>query len=297
MRAENPVTGSPPCDSRAVRRHFEGLAGDYDRHAALEQEVCRRLLERCEHSRLQPLRILDLGCGSGSAAAALKRRFRKAQVIGVDLAPSMLAGLRRRSSLLRPLRGVCGDVAALPFSRGSADLLFANLVNFWSPDPAALFDEYRRVLRPQGLLLFTTLGPATFRELREAWRAVDPAVTLPYFPDLLEVGDALMAAGFREPVMDTETITLRYPRFDALAEEMEATAASLLIRGWARWRTQQGCLEEAFAPLLQDGRYPLSYEVVYGTAFGPPAGPPRRPAGGDVVTISVDNLLKPRPMA
>jgi malonyl-CoA O-methyltransferase len=289
------AVAAPP-DPRAVRARFDSLAERYDQHAALEQEVCRRLLERCEFSRLQPLRVLDLGCGTGAAAAALKRRYRQAQVIGVDASPAMLASLRRRSSLLWPLRGVCGDVAALPFPPGSVDLLFANLVNFWSPQPAALFGEYRRVLRPDGMLLFTTLGPGTFRELREVWASVDPEVTLPDFADILEVGDALLAAGFREPVMDMEVITLQYPRLEAMAEELEATAVSLLISGWERWRAQRDRLQAAYASLLTGGRCPLSYEIVYGTAFGPPEGQPRRTAGGDVVTFSVDSLLKSRPM-
>jgi malonyl-CoA O-methyltransferase len=222
--------------------------------------------------------------------------FRKAQVIGVDVAPSMLAGLQRRSGLLRPLRGVCGDISALPFAADSVDLLFANLVNYWSPDPAVVFDEYRRVLRPDGMLLFTTLGPGTFPELRVAWSAVDPQVLLPHFPDLLEVGDALVAAGFREPVMDTEQITLFYPSLAALAEELEATATALLIPGWERWRAEKTRLEAAFSSHLAGTRLPLGYEIVYGTAFGPREGQPRRTAGGDVVTFSVDSLLKSRPM-
>jgi malonyl-CoA O-methyltransferase len=296
MHANRPGPGASAPDRPTISRQFDRLAAGYDRHAALEQEVCRRLLERCGFSRRPPQRILDLGCATGGAAAALKRMFRQAEVIGVDVAPSMLAALRRRSGLLRPLRGVCADIAALPFAAGSVDLLFANLVNHWSPDPAAVLDEYRRVLRPDGLLLFTALGPDTFRELRQAWSVVDPQVLLPHFPDLLEVGDALVAAGFREPVMDMEKITLHYPRLEALAGELEATAMSLLIPGWARWRAEIGRLEAAFAPLLVGARYPLSYEIVYGTAFGPREGQPRRTAGGDVVTFSVDNLLKSRPM-
>jgi malonyl-CoA O-methyltransferase len=296
MRADSPGTGSSPPDRSTISRQFDRLAAGYDRHAALEQEVGRRLLERCGFSRRPPQRILDLGCATGGAAAALKRRFRQAQVIGVDVAPSMLAGLRRRSSLLRPLRGVCADIAALPFAAGSTDLLFANLVNHWSPDPAAVLDEYRRVLRPDGMLLFTALGPGTFRELREVWSAVDPEVLLPHFPDLLEVGDALVAAGFREPVMDMEIITLHYPRLEALVGELEATATALLIPGWNRWKEEKSRLEAGFAPLLVGARYPLSYEIVYGTAFGPREGQPRRTPAGDVVTFSVDNLLKSRPM-
>ena len=159
-----------------------------------------------------------------------------------------------------------------------------------------MIDDSRYGLLPDGMLLFTTLGPGTFRELREAWASVDPQVLLPHFPDLLEVGDALVAAGFREPVMDMEHITLHYPSLEALAGELEATASALLIPGWERWRAERPRLEAAFSPHLVGTRFPLGYEVVYGTAFGPREGQPRRTAGGDVVTFSVDSLLKSRPM-
>jgi malonyl-CoA O-methyltransferase len=283
-------------DPSTVRRAFNRVADHYDRHAALEQEVGRRLLERSDFQRRPPQRILDLGCGTGVGSLALKQKFRRAQVIGLDFAPAMLQRLRRRSTLLKPLRPVCGDIAWLPFARHSFDLLFSNLANYWSPAPGQLFDEWRRVLRPDGLLLFATLGPATLAELGEAWAAVDASVALAALPDLMEIGDALMAAGFREPVMDTERITVRYPSFDALIEELEWTGSSLLVRGWDGWRTSRQRLEAAFAPLLIEGQFPLSYEIVYGTAFGPPEGQPRRTPTGDVVTFSPESLLKSRAM-
>jgi malonyl-CoA O-methyltransferase len=186
MRAINPGPGASPLDRRALSRHFDRLADGYERHAALEQEVCRRLLERCAFNRRPPRRILDLGCATGGAAAQLKRMFRQAQVIGVDAAPAMLAGLRRRSGLLRPLRGVCGDIAALPFAAASADLLFANLVNHWSPDQVWCSTN-TGVLRGRSAAL-SRWGRA-FRA-RGGLVAVDPQVLLPHFPDLLEVGDA-----------------------------------------------------------------------------------------------------------
>lgn len=277
-----------------MRLAFDGIARHYDRHAALEQEVGRRLLERCAFSRREPERILDLGCGTGATAEALKRQYRRAEVIGLDLAPAMLAGLKRRSGFLRPLRAVCGDVAALPFARSSADLLFANLVDYWVPDRGAVFDEYRRVLRPGGLLLFSTFGPATLGELREAAAAAGAAITLPKFPDLLEIGDALVAAGFSEPVMDMEIITLQYRGIGDLVAELEGTGSAWLADGWDQWTADAAALESAWAGLRTDGRYPLGFEIVYGTAFGPAEGQPRRTADGDVATFSVDSLLKSR---
>ena len=284
-------------DPNAIREGFNQAAGCYDAHAALEQEVCARLLERCSYQRRPPRRILDLGCGTGEGSRELKRRFRRAQVMGLDSSPAMLAQLRRRSSLLKPLQPVCGDMSRLPFAARSMDLLFSSMANHWSPDPASLYDEYRRVLRPEGMLLFATLGPGTLAELFEAWAAVGGAPALAPFPDLMVIGDALMAAGFGEPVMDTERITVRYRSLDALVQELECTGISLLVRGWGRWATARVRVEAAFAPYLVEGQYPLTYEIIYGTAFGPAEGQPRRTPDGDVATFSVDSLLKSRPMS
>ena len=216
-------------DPNAIREGFNQAAGCYDAHAALEQEVCARLLERCSYQRRPPRRILDLGCGTGEGSRELKRRFRRAQVMGLDSSPAMLAQLRRRSSLLKPLQPVCGDMSRLPFAARSMDLLFSSMANHWSPDPASLYDEYRRVLRPEGMLLFATLGPGTLAELFEAWAAVGGAPALAPFPDLMVIGDALMAAGFGEPVMDTERITVRYRSLDALVQELECTLSLIHI--------------------------------------------------------------------
>jgi malonyl-CoA O-methyltransferase len=278
-----------------IRDHFERIAGRYDQHTALEQEVCARLLERTAFKRRAPLQILDLGCGTGAGSAQLKQMFRKAQVTGMDTSLAMLSQLRRRSSMLRPLKAVCGDFGVLPFAVQSVDMVFSNLASYWCPDPMAMFSEFRRVIRPDCMLLFSTLGPGTMKELSEVWAGVDAEVEVPVFPDLLEIGNALVAAGFREPVMDMEIITLSYPQPDALFEELEATGASLLVRGWDRWKTARAALKQAFAPILKDGRYPLSFEIIYGVAFGPQDGQPVKTPEGDVVTFSVDSLRRTRP--
>lgn len=280
-----------------IQAHFDRISAVYDDHAALEQEVCRRLVERTVYQQREPGRILDLGCGTGAGAVALKDRYRKALVAGLDLAPAMLQRLRRRARWLKPVRAVCADIGVLPVASQSVDLVFSNLAAFWTRDPAAFFAEVRRVLRPGGMFLFSTLGRDTFAQLRAAWAAVDPGVEVPVFPDILEIGDALAAAGFAEPTLDTDLITLEYPRIDALCEELEATGSSLLVRGWGRWKGAVAQLERAWRPLTGDDRYPLGYEIVYGAAFGRPEPARRRDADPDVVTIAVDSLLKRRPLA
>jgi malonyl-CoA O-methyltransferase len=279
---------------QAIREAFERLANRYDEHAALEQEVCRRLLEKTAFRRNVPATVLDLGCGTGFGAGKLKQEFRKAQVIGLDTSMAMLSQLRSRSGMFKPLRGVCGDIGALPFATRSADMLVANLASYWCPEPMVMFAEFRRVLRPDGMLLFSTFGPGTMRELKAAWSFDDAEVELPDFPDLVDVGNALVAAGFREPVMDMEIISLSYPDLNAMFQELEATGTSLLVRGWDRRHFSRDRMEQTYCPFIQDGKYPLSFEIIYGVAFGPREGQPVKTPAGDVVTFSVEALRRNR---
>jgi malonyl-CoA O-methyltransferase len=281
---------SPLPEHKAVQLAFDRFAGIYDEHAALEQEVGLRLLERLEFHRLAPQRILDLGCGTGRTSAALKARFRKAQVIGLDSSRMMLAQLQRRSALLRPLRAVCADFAALPLPDRSSELIISNLALQWSTDLEPLFAEIRRVLAPGGMLLFSTLGPASFRELRTALADCDASASGREFADILDVGNALVAAGFQEPVMDAERITLNYPDSRALVTELGATGSALLLNAKHNLAEIVDCLDTAYQRFRVDGRFPVSYEIVYGAAFGPGEGQPRKTAQGDVVTFSVESL-------
>jgi len=281
-------------DHQAVRYAFDRIAGIYDEHAALEQEVGSRLLERLDFHRLAPQRIVDLGCGTGRASAELKARFRKAQVIGLDSSQMMLAQLRRRSALLRPLRAVCANFVALPLPDWSSELVISNLAMQWSIDLESLFTEIRRILAPGGMLLFSSLGPGSLRELRTALADCGVADSLREFADILDVGNALVAAGFQEPVMDAERITLSYPDSDTLLNELEATGSALLLSGKHNLADIVGGLDAAYQRFKVDGRYPVSYEIVYGAAFGPNEGQPRKTANGDVVTFSVESLRKSR---
>ena len=277
---------------RAVRRTFDRLASLYDGHAALEQEVASRLLDRLEFHRLTPQRIVDLGCGTGQASAGLKKRFTKAQVIGLDSSHAMLVQLQRRSGILRRLRAVCADMSALPLADQSSELLFSNLAMQWCPDPVSLFAEFRRVLTPGGMLLFSSFGPASLGELRAAWAQADGTAQTMEFVDILQVGDALMAAGFQEPVIDADRITVSYPDIDSLVRELEATGTSGLLQGRSSLAEAKDSLEKAYEPFRVEGKYPVTYEIIYGTAFGPPEGQPRKTPQGDVVTFSVESLRK-----
>ncbi len=280
---------------REVQRVFDQVAGRYDRHAALEQEIGSRLLERLEFQRRPAQRILDLGCGTGVSCAELKRSYRKAQVIGLDSSVAMLKRMLKRSGLLRRLQPVCADFTELPLADQSVDLVFSNLAFQWCSNPAALFNEIRRVLAPGGMLLFSSLGVGTFNELEAAWHSTHESSRMAPFADILELGDALMASGFQQPVMDAERISLNYPGISNLVEELEATGMAAYLSGDIPLREATSALEAAYEPFRLNGQYPVSFEVVYGTAFGPEDGQPRKTAQGDVVTFSVEALRKTKP--
>ena len=277
-------------DQFLVREVFDRAAGHYQSAAALELEVGSRLLERVTHQRLAPERIIDLGSATGHCAALLKKQFRKAEVIGVDSSSGMSRQLRKTSSFLRPLRSVCADLSSLPFSEGSADLVFSNLAMQWNEDFKQLTAELRRVIRPDGFLLFSTLGPDSMRELRDAATSVMHPIASRRFADMHNIGDALLSAGFTEPVVDSEVITIQYESFDVLLDELKATGAGTHFSGWGDLARKKSELQAVYEKYKIENRYPVTWEIVYGAAFGPQQGQPIKTDDGDLAAFSVDFL-------
>ncbi|MDX1656163.1 MAG: malonyl-ACP O-methyltransferase BioC [Candidatus Competibacteraceae bacterium] len=260
-------------DKALIRASFDRAAPHYDRVAVLQREVGRRLLERLELIRLEPQRILDAGCGTGTITAGLLRRYRKAQVVALDLALAMLPRARHHAPWLHRPALVCGDAEALPLADGSCDMVFSNLTFQWCADLDRLFGEIRRVLRPGGLLMFSTLGPDTLTELRQSWAAADGYNHVNAFIDMHDVGDALLRAGLCDPVMDAERLTLTYHQVNDLMRDLKVLGAHNVSQGRPHGLTGRGRLRamsrayERFRD--KDGKLPASYEVVYGHAWGP----------------------------
>lgn len=283
-----------PFDRDQVRRAFGRAAAGYAEHAVLQHEVEDRLLERLDFVTTPPQRVLDLGCGPGRASGHLRKRWRKAEVIAMDLALPMLQQARREGSWLRPLARVCADARQLPLADNSIDVLFSSLCIQWIVDLPALFDEFRRVLRPDGFLALSTFGPMTLYELRSAWAEVDRAPHVSQFADIQRVGDALLAAGFRDPVLDGEEITLTYADAGALMRDLKAIGATNADLHRRRGLTGKSRLKAVAAAYEEyrrdDGRLPATYEVLYAHAWGPRPGQPRRQGGTDIATFPVDQL-------
>jgi len=262
----------PLIDKRLARRAFEKAAGTYDDAAVLQNEIGDRLMERLDYIRLQPRRVLDLGSGTGMFTSALMKRYRKADVVALDIAQPMLQRVKQRAGWLRKPGCVCGDTESLPFADDSFDFIFSNLMLQWCTDLEATFIELRRVLSPGGLLMFTTFGPDTLMELRASWEAVDGYTHVNSFIDLHDVGDSLLHTRWAEPVMDSERITVTYRELRTLMQDLKHIGAHNVTSGRPRGLTGKRHLQqlvEAYEPFREDGVLPASYEVVYGHAWSP----------------------------
>lgn len=259
-------------DVKAARRSANAAALTYDDAAALQAEVRGRLLERLDFVKLNPAVVVDLGAATGAASAALVKRYPDAQIIALDSAQDMLRQARKQESGASKLGLLCADASALPLADASVDLIFCNLLLPWCNDPMRIFKECRRVLRPGGLFNFATLGPDTLYEMREAWSAVDRATHVHRFADMHDVGDAVVAAGLAEPVLDLEYITLCYRSVTSIMRELKACGASNVTAGRPHGllgRKRMRALEQAYEQFRDnEGRLPVSCEVIYGQAWG-----------------------------
>lgn len=284
-----------PLDKDAIRSSFDRAASSYDHYAVLQREIESRLLERIEFQRHEPAVILDLGCGTGSASRTLAKQYPQAGVIALDWAPAMLAqagdGLTEHTH--GGLNRLCADMHAMPLAARSTDLIFSSLALQWSYDIPAVFREFRRIMKADAMLVFTCFGPDTLHELKQAWRAVDDLPHVNDYPDMHDIGDELLAAGFREPVMDAERLTLEYPDVMSLMRELKGIGAHNVASKRSHGLTGKTGLKtmlEAYEPFRRGDRYPASYEIIYGTAFAPAEGQPVKTAEGDVATFSIDAL-------
>jgi malonyl-CoA O-methyltransferase len=263
-----------------VRRQFSRRARAHGRADFLLAEAEARMLERLDVVRLAPRDILDVGCGAGRGVLALKRRYPEARLLGVDAAAGMARAARAafappargffarlRAGAPEPVADVAiADAHALPLAGGSFDLVWSNMALHWFTQPAQAIAEWYRVARPGGLLDFSFLGVDTFAELRAAGARIMP------FHDLHDIGDRVVAAGFAEPVMASERLTLSWPDAEALLADLHVLGGNALrgrFRGLLGRGQRTGWLRTLEALRGPDGRFHASVELVFGHAWGP----------------------------
>ena len=271
-------------DKARARLSFGRAAETYDAAAILQKQVREEMLSRLDLVKINPQFILDAGCGTGLASHALQKRYAKSQVVSLDFAYQMLQKTRNtRGSqglgyqLKSILHGkkqnlLCADIEALPLADSSIGFIWSNLAIQWCNHLDAALQEFHRVLLPEGLLMFSTFGPDTLRELRAA---TDHAsghthTSVSRFIDMHDIGDALVRAGFSAPVLDVERFTLTYDDVKSVMRDLKSIGARNATDGRARGLLGRGYFERLAAEyeqFRQDGKLPATFEVVYAHAW------------------------------
>ncbi|MBI5007014.1 MAG: malonyl-ACP O-methyltransferase BioC [Nitrosomonadales bacterium] len=263
-------------DKKQVRRAFSRAAQDYDAAAVLQREVCVRMLEKLDIIKIRPSRLLDVGSGTGWGTRQLGERYPKADITALDIAIGMLQHARGTSSWWKKLFAaqresyLCADVEALPVATGSVDMVWSNLALQWCNDLPATFVELQRVIKVDGLLMFSSFGVDTLQELRTAFHGVDGYSHLNRFADMHDIGDMLVNAGFADPVMEMERLTLTYDDVRAVMQDLKSIGAHNATAGRAPGMMGKAAWQrvtENYEKLRRDGKLPATFEIIYGHAW------------------------------
>ncbi|PCJ45135.1 MAG: malonyl-[acyl-carrier protein] O-methyltransferase BioC [Gammaproteobacteria bacterium] len=254
-----------------IVRSLNAVVSSYDGAALLQNIVGERLIERLDLVKIQPNSIIDLGSATGVYTGLLQKRYNTASVLGVDIAWKMAAQAFKQRKWFAKQRYVCADGEYLPFADNSIDLVFSNLMLHWLDNPDYLFSEMQRVIAPGGLMMFTTFGPDTLKEMRHSWAQVDKQIHVNRFMDMHDLGDSLTKSGFEGAVMDNETITMNYDDLTDLHSDLKATGEANLnpgrhrsLTGKVRWNRYLAAYQQLRNSV---GEYPASWEVIYGHAW------------------------------
>ncbi len=251
-----------------IANSFSKAAKSYDEAAFFQRIAADRLFERLDYFKLEPATILDLGCGTGYCSRRLSQRFPKAKVTGVDIAQGMVDFSRAQS---QGEDYICGDALNLPFADNSQDLIFSNLTFQWIDKLDPLFKELHRVLKPNGLLLFTSLGPDTLHELKTSWQALDQHKHVNDFIDMHHLGDAMLNAALLDPVVDSEAVIIGYDKAIELMRDLKNIGAHNIDKKRKPGLTSPRALKQLEAQYqqfrLDNGELPATYELIYGHAF------------------------------
>lgn len=254
-----------------LKRSFNRAMASYDAAAVLQNVVGKRLLQRLDLVKLEPEVVIDLGSATGVYTRQLKQRYKKAKVLGIDLAQQMSCYARKQGNWFSKERYICADAEFLPLADNSVSLIFSNLMLQWMVNPDRLFQEIHRVLIPGGLLMFTSFGPDTLKEMRHSWSLVDDKIHVNRFLDMHDVGDSMTSGGFTGTVMDTESITMTYDSVSELHQDLRDLGEVNMNYGRRKgltspilWRQYLQAYQKFQTSV---GDIPATWDIVYGHAW------------------------------
>ena len=268
------------------RRAFDNAAEKYDEAAILQREVANRMLERLDYMLIEPQGILDAGAGTGYCTLDVALRYPNVQIVAMDIASSMLQQTRSKAEANHNISYIASDVEQIALADNSVDLIVSSLTVQWCNDYLKAFAEFKRILKPDGCLLFTSFGPDALKELRHCWYKVDNDQHVNSFIDMHHIGDALLQAGFKDPVIDTETIMVTYKDVYQIMHDLKIIGAHNVLNGRRHSLTGKKRLQAMVAEyekFRHNGVLPMSYEIVYGHGWL---------AGADKINVNFETFDK-----
>jgi malonyl-CoA O-methyltransferase len=236
----------------------------------LHEEVARRMEERLGWIKLQPSAWAHWSPLKGGLQAheLLTRRYPGARCHVVEADQKQVPSAKKmlEKPWWAPARWTGSTLDFTPPADGAVQMLWANMSLHMSADPQTLMAQWHRAVAVDGFVMFSCLGPDTLRELRTLYSAMGWPAPTHDFTDMHDWGDMLAAAGFAEPVMDMERITLSFDSPTRLLQELRGLGRNLNAQRFAglRGRGWHAELLKAMASPLQ-----LTFEVIYGHAFKP----------------------------
>jgi len=288
-------------EKHRIQQHFDAKAICYESSAILQRNVCNELLQRLDLTSIKPSVILDVGCGTGWGTQDLLKKYKKAKVLSLDLSPEMLKQTKSKGGWMRKPVLICADAEEIPLQDESVDLIFSSLMLQWC-DYKKVFAEFKRLLKPDGLLMFSTFGPDTLKELKKSWAQVDSHAHVNDFTDMHDLGDELIQAGLAEPVMDMDLLTLTYQDVKSVMLDLKSIGANTILKNQKK-AVEKGLVTPAklkkvithYETYRKNGVIPASYEVVYGHAWKTKQRETKKPQDGRVsgeFSVAVEQIKK-----
>jgi malonyl-CoA O-methyltransferase len=254
-------------DKSQVMRSFDVASQAYNHFTSLQRQIGRKLVVLAQELRLTPTRVIDIGSGTGFMSAQLQQHYPACKTLALDLSLGMLQHSRLLSGANGSAIHVCGDAESLPVSAEVFDAVYSNLAFQWCPDLRKTFSECQRVLNKGGLLAFSTFGPDTLKELRDAWAAADEAVHVNSFVDIETIENLLKANGFEIHSLYAENVVLHYDDSKAVMRGVKGMGAHNINPGRHKGMTGVGRFKKVqarYEAMREEQGLPATYQAIYG---------------------------------
>ena len=249
-----------------ILKSFDAKSSSYDEHSFVQKEVSERMIKRLKFLKSKPLNILDIGCGTGYLSNLISQYLPNSNIVCMDFSYEMVSQCKNKNIKLEPL---VADAEYMPFKTSTFDLVISSFTLHWCQQIDKIFSDIFRILKNDGNFMFTTVGPDTLKELRNAYKLIDNYEHINTFNDMHDYGDILLSSGFHDPVMDVERLIIEYKNFNEILKSLRKTGASTVIYNESKFTAKKSLkdLENYYKKNSENGLFPVTYEMIYGVAW------------------------------